>query len=70
MIEITREMLAEKMKQAKGDAPFVTDKICEALLADLNEWRKLPGIVKTYVGLYDAAKRRRDALQETAEAKG
>lgn len=65
MIEITRVMLEEKMKQAKGEAPFVEDKICDALLAlDLPEWRRLPGIVQNYAGLYDAAKRRRESLKE------
>ncbi|MFL6333817.1 MAG: hypothetical protein ACJ754_10945 [Pyrinomonadaceae bacterium] len=64
MIEITRAMLEEKVRQAKGEAPFVVDKICEALLAyDLSEWRKLPGVVQNYAGLYGAAKRRQESLK-------
>jgi hypothetical protein len=66
VIEITRAMLDEKMKIARGDAPFVEDRICEELLAlSLPEFRKLPGIVQTYAGLHDAAKRRLESLKES-----
>ena len=58
MIEVTKAMLEEKMKQARGESPFVEDKICQALLdLDWSEYRKLPGIVQNYAGLYDSAKR-------------
>ena len=64
MIEITRDMLAEKMKVARGDAPFVDDRICDELLAlPLKEWRRLPGLVQNYAGLHAAAKRRLEALK-------
>lgn len=64
MIEVTREMLFEKSRQAKGESSFVEDKICDALLAlPLEEWRKLPGAVQNYAGLHDAAKRRVEALR-------
>jgi hypothetical protein len=67
VIEVTRAMLEEKIKQAKGEAPFIRDKICEALLAlDWSEFRKLPGIVQNYAGLYDSAKRRVEQLKEVA----
>jgi len=64
VIEITRAMLDEKMKIARGDAPFVEDRICDELLAlPLEEWRRLPGVVQNYAGLHAAAKRRQDALR-------
>ena len=67
MIEITSEMLAEKMKQAKGEAPFVEDRICDELLAlSLPEFRKYPGIVQTYAGLHGEAKRKHQQLAEVA----
>jgi len=67
MIEVTRAMLEEKIRQAKGESPFVEDKICEALLAlDWSEYRKLPGIVQNYAGLYDSAKRKVASLKEVA----
>ena len=67
MIEVTREMLVEKAKQAKGESVFVDDKICDALLAlPLEEWRKLPGAVQNYAGLHDAAKRRLESLKAEA----
>lgn len=71
MIEITRAMLDEKMRIARGDAPFVADRICDELLAlSLPEFRRLPGIVQTYAGLHDAAKRRLESLNVGAPVKG
>ena len=53
MIEITKQMLDKKMKQANGSAVFVEDKIAQALLdLELKEFRKLPGRAQTWAGLY------------------
>jgi hypothetical protein len=67
VIEVTRQMLEEKSKQARGNARFVPDKICDALLElSLPEFRKLPGIVQTWAGLYATARRHAESLKEVA----
>lgn len=67
MIEVTKTMLDAKIKQARGESPFVEDRIAQSLLdLDMTEWRKLPGILQTYAGLYDSAKRYVAQLKEVA----
>lgn len=67
MIEVTNQMLDEKMKQAQGTALFVEDKIAQAVLdLELKDFRKLPGRVRTWAGLYATAKRKAESLSEVA----
>jgi hypothetical protein len=67
VIEVTKAMLEEKARQARGDAPLVEDKICQAFLdLDLPEFRKLSPMVQTWCGFYATAQRRAAQLAEVA----
>lgn len=67
VIEVTSAMLEEKARQARGDAPFTEDEIASTVLnLNLPEFRKLPGVVQTWAGLYATAKRRHEQLVEVA----
>jgi hypothetical protein len=66
MLEVTAEMWEEKAKMARGDAPFVADRICDELLElSLPEFRKYPPRWQHYAGMYGEARRRAEALQES-----
>lgn len=67
MIEVTSAMLEEKASQARGDAPFAEDAIASAVLSlSLPEFRKLPGVVQTWAGLYATAKARATSAHDAA----
>jgi hypothetical protein len=53
--------------QAEGSKPFRTSGLWERLAAlDLKEFYKLPARERLAVGYYQTAKRKAEALQETA----
>jgi hypothetical protein len=63
MIEVSDEWLRQKVKEAKGEAPFTKDALLDCIASGgLDEYRKLPGRWQTIVGLHGEAKRRAEAL--------
>jgi hypothetical protein len=68
---IEDEELRRLRAMAEGSKPFKASGLWERLAAlDLKEFMKLPPRERLAAGYYVAARRRRDALQETAEVKG
>ena len=65
MIEVTPAMWEEKAKMARGETPFVEDKICDELLAlSLPEFRKYPPRWQSYAGVDSSLKCNKWSFEE------
>lgn len=59
MIEITDSMIDEMKAQAEGRAPFVVNRIAEAVAdSETKDYKAQPSRVRYWAGLYLCAKRR------------
>jgi hypothetical protein len=64
VIEITDEMIAEMRAQAEGRAPFVVNRVAEAVaVEETKDYNARPSRVRYWAGLYLCAKRRAESLK-------
>jgi hypothetical protein len=67
MIEITDAMVDEMKAQAEGRAPFVVNRIANAVAEmEAKDYNAQPPRIRLWVGYYLAAQRRAAQMQETS----